>query len=231
MPATPEVGGILCFVGRVEVDGEVEPHEHGHADGDVGIAGEIGIDLEGIDYEGGEVLEGSVEQGIFEDPIDKADGQIIAKDYFFNQTIANPKDRYTKLAVGKEEWLVKLWNELVGTQDGSCYKLREESGVEAEVEDVGDVVNFALVDIDDVADVLESEEGDADGEEYLDGNAVFGAEGGVENVSEEVGVFEEAEYTEIDHYTYGTQGFAFGIGQRLVHADAKNPSQEGGKDE
>lgn len=92
-------------------------------------------------------------------------------------------------------------------------------------------MNFALVDIDDVADVLESEEGDADGEEYLDGNAVFGAEGGVENVSEEVGVFEETEYAEIDHYTYSTQGFAFGIGQRLVHADAKNPSQEGGKDE
>ena len=60
VPPFPESGGVGGLVGRVEVEGEVETHEHGHADGDVGIAGEVGIDLQGIDQQGGEILKGGV---------------------------------------------------------------------------------------------------------------------------------------------------------------------------
>ncbi len=48
VPAAPEVGGIGGFVGRVEVGGQVEAHHHGHADGYVGVAREVGIDLHGV---------------------------------------------------------------------------------------------------------------------------------------------------------------------------------------
>ena len=52
VPAAPEVGGVLCLVGRVEVLWQVEAHQHCHADGYVGIAREVGVDLHGVEYQG-----------------------------------------------------------------------------------------------------------------------------------------------------------------------------------
>ena len=62
MPALPEVLGIGRLVGRIEVLGQVEAHQHSHAYGYVRVAGEVGIYLEGIAEEGGEILEGGEEQ-------------------------------------------------------------------------------------------------------------------------------------------------------------------------
>ena len=57
VPTAPEVGGVLGLVGRVEVGGQVEAHEHGHADGDVGVAREVGVDLQRVEHQGREVLD------------------------------------------------------------------------------------------------------------------------------------------------------------------------------
>ena len=48
MPAPPKVLGISCGVGGVEILGKAVSKEHGTADGNVGIAGEIAVDLRGI---------------------------------------------------------------------------------------------------------------------------------------------------------------------------------------
>ena len=79
VPAFPEAGGVGGFVGRIEVEREVEAHEHGYAGGDVGVAGEVGIDLEGVEEEGGEVFEWGVEEGIVENAVDKGDGEVVAE--------------------------------------------------------------------------------------------------------------------------------------------------------
>ena len=71
---------------------------------------------------------------------------------------------------------------------------------------------LVLVDVDDVADVLESVEGDAYGEQYLDGDAVFGAESGIKEVGEEVGILEEAEHEQVDDHTDYHQRFTFEVG-------------------
>ena len=150
------------------------------------------------------------------------------------------------------ERLVELRHELVGAQDGAGDELGEEGGVEAEVEDVAHMGYLVLVDVDDVADVLEGVEGDAYGEQYLDGDAVFGAESGIKEVGEEVGILEEAEHEQVDDYTDYHQRFTLEVGGlrsevgcgvfslrlptsdfrlRPVHIDAQEPSEEGGEDE
>ena len=90
---------------------------------------------------------------------------------------------------------------------------------------------LAFVDIDDVAYVLEGEERDADWQEDFDGDAVLGAEGGVEDVGEEVGIFEKSQYRQVDGYARGHQCFAQRLRVRTVHCYAEQPSQQGAEDQ
>lgn len=46
MPASPEIGDAACDVRKIEIDWNVIPEEVRRASGDVGIAGEIKIDLQ-----------------------------------------------------------------------------------------------------------------------------------------------------------------------------------------
>ena len=45
MPSFPELSGVLGLIGGIEILGEIESHQHGDSGGDVGVAGEVGIDL------------------------------------------------------------------------------------------------------------------------------------------------------------------------------------------
>ena len=113
--------------------------------------------------------------------------------------------------------------------------------------------NLAFVDVNDVADVLEGEEGDAHGEPddrgveargmeevvgpkgdvvhhlELRGTEVV-ADSGVVDVGEEIGIFEIAEDGEIDYHACSHEGFAAGAGMGVVHTDAECPSEKGGED-
>ena len=48
MPAAPEVGDVGRLEGRVEVLREVEPEQEREADGDVGVPGEVEVELERV---------------------------------------------------------------------------------------------------------------------------------------------------------------------------------------
>ena len=52
VPALPEVLWVGGGVGRVEVAWEVIAEEHGAADRDVGVAGEVAVDLHGVAVDG-----------------------------------------------------------------------------------------------------------------------------------------------------------------------------------
>ena len=163
MPTTPELGGVGGFVRRVEVDGQVEAHEHRHTNGDVSIAREVGIDLQGVDHEGGEVFERSVERRIVEHSVDKTHSEIVAQDNLLDETIANPKYSHTESPTAEVEGLIDLRDELVGAQDRSGNELGKEGGIESEVEYIADMRNLAFVNINDITNVLECKKGDADG--------------------------------------------------------------------
>ena len=55
VPAAPEVGDVEGLVGAVEVVGDGEAEEEAEAHGDVGVAGEVEVDLErvGVDADRG----------------------------------------------------------------------------------------------------------------------------------------------------------------------------------
>lgn len=236
MPAFPEACGVGGLVGRVKVFGQIEAHEHGHADGDVGIAREVGIDLERVDEQGGEVLEGGVEQRIFEDTVNEGDGEVVGEDKFFEEAVHDPEDGDAELAAREEEGLVELGDELVGTDDGACHELGEEGGVEAKVEDVVGVLHFAFIDIDDVADVLKGEEADAYGEEDGVSDGIMGGSNGVEDVGEEVGILEVAEHAEVDDHAEDHEPEAVALGGgaflgEMVEAHAEEVAHHGGEGE
>ena len=102
------------------------------------------------------------------------------------------------------------------------------------------MAHFALVHIDNIADVLEGEEADADRQDDGVGYGVVGGGDGVEDVGEEVGVFEIAQHAQIDHHARNHQGTAalggtgagggFAVGQ-VGKAHAEEIAHDGGKDE
>ena len=98
VPTAPEVGGVLRFVGRVKVERQVEAHEKRHADGDIGIAREVGVDLQRVEHQCGEVLEGGVDLGGRRIINNKIDGQVVAQDEFLHQTVENPEEGNAELA-------------------------------------------------------------------------------------------------------------------------------------
>lgn len=158
MPAFPEAGSIGGLVRGIEVLGKVKTHEHRYANGYIGVAREIGINLQRIDKECRKILESSEKQRVFKNPVDKIDGEIVAEDDFLDETVENPKNGYAKLSTTEKIWLVELRNELVGTNYGASNKLREKGSVETKVKHIVGMANLALIDIDDITDVLESEE-------------------------------------------------------------------------
>ena len=78
VPALPEVGAVLGLVRRVEVAGQVEAHEQRQTDGYVGVAREVGVDLEGVEEECHRVLEAGEEQGIGKDAVHEVEGEVVA---------------------------------------------------------------------------------------------------------------------------------------------------------
>ena len=126
VPAFPEACGVGGLVGRVEVGGQVEAHHHGYADGDVGVAREVGIDLQRIDHECGEVLEGGVEVGVLEHAVHEAHGEVVAQHELLEESVENPEYGDAELASAYEGGFVELWDELVGTDDGTRHELWEE---------------------------------------------------------------------------------------------------------
>ena len=160
MPAFPELARVLGLVGRVEVFGQVETHEHGHADGNVGVAREIGVDLQGIAEQGHQVLEACIKHGLGKHHVNEVDGDVVAQDDFLHQAVHDPEHGDTELLAAEEVFLVELRDELVGPHDGTCHQLREEAHIEAEVKDIAYRRDAVAVHIHDVADGLEGVERD-----------------------------------------------------------------------
>ena len=78
--------------GRVEVVREPEPEQEREADRDVGVAGEVGVDLHRIGVERDEHLERRVLAGGAEDPVDDAEARWFAITTFLNRPVAIRKN-------------------------------------------------------------------------------------------------------------------------------------------
>ena len=106
VPTPPKVGWILGLIGRIEVEGQVEAHQHSHTYGNVGVAREVGIHLQRIEHQCREILKRRVERGVVKNPVDKIHRQIIAQHQLLHQSVQNPKHSNAELPARQEERLV-----------------------------------------------------------------------------------------------------------------------------
>ena len=155
MPAFPELGGTFGFIGRIEVFRQIETHQHGHANGNVSITREVGVNLQRVTEQSCKVLKASVKQWLIEHAVDEVDGDVVAQDDFLHQTVHDPENSYAELFASEEILLMELWNKFVGSNNRTCHQLRKETDVEAKVEDVVDGFDAVAIHIHDVTDSLE----------------------------------------------------------------------------
>ena len=161
MPAPPEFRGGERLVGTVEVLGQAESHQERHADGDIGVSREIGIDLQRIGEQGNQVFKAREQERRIEHTVHEVGGQVVAQDDLLGKAVQHPEHGNTEGAAGEEILLVELGDELVGSHDGACHQLGEKGEVEPEIQDVVNSLDFSAVDVDAVTDGLEGKEGNA----------------------------------------------------------------------
>ena len=229
MPPLPELPGISRLIRRVEVLRKIKAHQHSHSGSDVGIARKVGVNLEGISEQGGEVLKTGVKKRVLEDSVAEIHSKVIAENQLLGQSVKDPEDGETKLGTPEEERLVELGDEFLCPDDRASYKLRKEAQVEAEIQEIPHRLDAALVfgcgstsgDIHDIADSLEDKEGDADREEDRINAENSGTDHRIAPGSYPVFHDERSAEQIVQHIRYEIGVFII-TEQRKVHHDARH---------
>ena len=225
MPALPEVAAGVGFVGRVEVLGQSEAHEQGHTNGNVGVAREVGVDLEAVAVEGHQVLKTRETSGVLKHAVDEVHRQVVRQEHLLQESIQDPKCGDAKLLFSQVVLLVELGNEVRRAHNGPGHQLGKEAHVEPKIQDVLDRLDVPAVHVHRIADGLERVERDADRQqdlihpepaakqvirpqrEVVDRGEVR-PKNLIERVGEEVGVLEVHQHKQVDDHTQGQPPFA-----------------------
>ncbi len=85
VPAFPEVGYVDGFVGAVEVVGDGEAEELAESHGDVGVAGEVEVDLQGVGVDADEDFGSAVEGWGVEDAVGDVVGEEVGDEEFLDE--------------------------------------------------------------------------------------------------------------------------------------------------
>ena len=85
MPPTPELLQAGRPVGLVEVVAESESEQQGDADGDIAVAAEVAVDLQGVAVDGQQGLQSGCAPRIGEHPVHKFGGQDVGDDDLLEQ--------------------------------------------------------------------------------------------------------------------------------------------------
>ncbi len=197
MPAPPELGDRAAGIGAVEVFEEPDSEHLAEPDGHVRVAREVEVDLdaEGERPEpcGGEadVPRRRGEHGVGDR------GHVVGDDHLLEQAVGeagNPRGEHVDAGFR----IVEVGFDVAIAHDRPGDELGEEGDVCAERRRIAFGADLAAVDVDEVGDALEGEEGDADGQEHAAGDAGdVGARHRVDVVGEEADILEVAEEQEV----------------------------------
>ena len=167
VPSAPELLDRASGVRPVEVDRELEPQELRDADGDVGVAAEVAVDLHGVGDEADDGVDRGAPGGVAEDGVDDRAGQEVRDHDLLEQAAQDQPHRRGHVHVARVALLVELRDELVGPHDRPGHQVREERQVQEQVAPARRRERTA-VDVDHVGDRHERVEGDAHGQHHLD---------------------------------------------------------------
>ena len=201
VPATPELGDVAAEIGHVEIASQVDAEEFGTADGDVAVAGEVAVDLDG-EKEGSQQQRRAVEPvGMVEDNVD-IDGATVGYHHLLEKTPQHLPETVDSGGVIKPARPFELGQQAGGTFDRTSHELGEETDVSKEGDDVAGGLHVAPVHVDAVAEGLEGVERDAHGQNQMQEDAVGVAakESVGKGLGEEVVVFKQSKDEQVEYY-------------------------------
>ena len=210
MPPTPELGDGGRLVGGVEVGVEADAQQQGDANGHVGVTREVAVDLKRIAVGADEVLEARVERRGVEDAVDEVDADIVRDDALLQQAADDEVEPFAERLAGHDGRPEHLGDEVAGPDDRSGHESGEEGDVKQVVDPASERLELTAVDVDGVAERLEGEERNADGQEDVQRLVNRASDGGhaeprahaltygEEGLEEEVGVFEVGQHAQVD---------------------------------
>jgi len=161
VPAMPEIRRVGGAVGGVKVAGEAVAEEEGAADGDVGVAGKVAVDLGGVAVDGEQGVGAGIGFWVGEDGLDQHGGQDVGQNDFFEE--AGDDEEAAGIGANGEGVARdgELREEIAGAQDGAGDELGEEGDVEQRVPQVDFLRQFAAIGIHQQRNRVKNKERDA----------------------------------------------------------------------
>ena len=157
--------------------------------------------MKGIAVDGCQTLHARIERRVVENAVDEVERDIVRDDGLLEQTDGDEIDaRAEHLARDGDRVLTDLHQKVAGADDWACDQLRKEREVEEVVAPAVDGFERTAVDVDRVAERLEQEERDADGQEDVLELHESLPEHLVGDVDQEVGVLEVGQHAEVDRH-------------------------------
>ena len=198
MPAAPEFGDAFGQIRIVEVFDKMKPEDPAQADGHVGIAGEIEIDLEGKG-KGVHPVKQHRRLGAFPEEADQQ-GEVVRQDDLLAQ--ARQKTPQTQIYILPVRVSVLQFScHIHIADDGTGNQLGKQGYIGSKGDGIFLSRNGTPVDVDGVAEALEGIEADAHRQgQPQKGNSQAG--NSIDTANKEVRVFEKAQQSQTDDHRH-----------------------------
>ena len=166
MPSAPEFLNGHGNIRIAEVFQEIEAEHPAHADGHVRIAGEVVINLQGVEQrrrpgiQRAHLLRREGEQTVC------GDRQHIGKNHLFAQAVNKAPEALCEILSSRVS-ILNLRLDVDVAHNRARDQLREEGDVQHQIQQVLLDFDLSSVQVNDIAHGLEGEEGDADGKRNI----------------------------------------------------------------
>ena len=194
MPPPPELRDASREVGVVEILHKMEPQHPPQADGHVGIAGKVEVNIQGKGHGVHPVKQDGFFAALTEQPDQQ--GKVIRKNDLFPQPYQKPPQSRRRVVPAVLP-VLQLPCDVRIADDGACNQLGEQGDIRAEVDEILLRRDAAAIDVDGVAQALEGVKADADGQRKMK-QRNFQAGDGVQTADEEVRVLENPQQPHAD---------------------------------
>ena len=229
VPAAPEIGRAAGHIGMVEILGVVEAKHPAHADGHVGVAGEIEVDLHGKSEQPkpgasrANLREVAIEPGLHEERGHIGDADL------FEEPLRKPAQPAPG-AIPRMDTVIDLGRNLGVSDNRAGDELVKEAHKEQELERRAGGGDLAAIDIDHIGNGLKGVEGDADRQRDLRHGERYGQHG-IEGLGDEPAIFEGAQKPEIDGQAGDERGLGLPLASKPLHQQTVGPVHPGRKEQ
>lgn len=201
VPSPPKFSDVTGEIGRFKIRHQANAKEPCGPNGDVAVPTEISINLEGKTNGAKHQSWSAVILVVVEDVVDKNGTRIRNDDFLEHAPEDEPQSADGKVMM-KSALFLHLWQQSARTLDGPSHELRKKTDKGSKVQQGVRRLELPAVNVDGVAQRLESVKADANWQDELQGGGMHldpqGPPGIDPALDEKVGVFEVPQEAEID---------------------------------